>query len=67
MFLLCYFLFLGKTYNNQKQKGFIIFQKKPLELSENFHRKTPVLESLFSKVAGLQVCSVNIIVFFDYC
>ena len=36
MFLIYYFLFLNKTYNNQKQKGFIICQKQPLEL---FHKK----------------------------
>ena len=67
-----YFLSLDKIYNNQNQEGFIICQKQQLKLfckrgwSQKFqkiYRKTPLLETLFNKIAGLYACCVNIVVF----
>ena len=35
----------------------MFFKKGVLKKFHNIHRKTPVLESLFSKVAGLKACN----------
>ena len=53
LFLLKCFLFLDKTYNNQNQEGFIIFQKCSPKCRK-FYRKTRVLETVFNEVARLQ-------------
>ena len=42
-----------KTNELLKQK---VNQKQPFEAVCNMHRKTPLLESLFSKPAGLKTC-----------
>ena len=34
-----------------------VIQKNSSKNFRNIHRKTPVLESLFNKVAGLQTCN----------
>ena len=38
-------------------------KKRCSEKFREFHRKLPVLKSLFKKVAGLQTCSANVVVF----
>ena len=42
-------------YNQQKQSFADIVPNRYSQKFRNIHRKTPVLESLFSKVAGLEV------------
>ena len=41
---------------NQKQPFADVFQNRCSEKIRNIHRKTSVLESLFSKLAGLKAC-----------
>ena len=43
------------SYNQQKQSFADIVPNRYSQKFRNIHRKTPVLESLFSKVAGLEV------------
>ena len=44
----------------QKQSPEVFCKKKVfLKISRKFHRKTPVLESFFNKVAGLQLFPVK--------
>ena len=47
------------TLSNLWRKSFAdALQNRCYEKFRKFHRKLPVLESLFNKVAGLQVCNV---------
>ena len=44
-------------YEIQKQQPEAFCKKRFSKIFRKFHRKTPVLESLFNKVAGLQGCN----------
>ena len=46
---------MRKKLQNQPFAG--ILQNKCSQKLRNFHRKVPVLESLFNKVAGLKTCN----------
>ena len=46
---------LQKQKNNQKQPLLDVFQNRCLQQFLSIHRKTPALESLFNKLAGLKV------------
>ena len=46
---------LQKQKNNQKQPFPDVFQNRCLQKFPSIHRKTPALESLFNKLAGLKV------------
>ena len=50
-------LFLQKSPFLQKQPPEVFCRKKCSEKFCKFHRKTPVLESLFNKVASLHACN----------
>ena len=48
---------LLKQKNNQKQPFTYVFQNRCFLKIRNMHRKTPVLESLFNKLAGQKACN----------
>ena len=59
-----------KGYSNEKQPLIDVLQNRCSKNFRNIHRKTPVLESHFNKLAGLQLHqkeSLTQVLYCEYC
>ena len=64
--ILQYFSKLQSTGKQQKQTPKVFYKKGCSKKFRNIHRKTPVLESLFNKVAKLKACRLATYLKRDY-